>query len=383
MPPSPESTGQPPPPDQVQKVQLDQLVFTLSWEDPEIDRAAFGGGGGLRLATVGSGGCNALTFLLDRPAGVLAFDYNPTQVYVLQLKVAAFRHLDHAGLLELFGVSPSSRREALLAAAAESLPDPARAFWAAQPWLVSDGLLGGGRYERFIARFRSLLRLVQGRRRISALFEDRDAAGRAAFFDRQWNRWPWRLLFKAFFNKTVLARRGLSPDYFVFDDGSRSFAESFANRAARAMRDLPVRDNPFLARYLLGHYLDGDHLPEYLRPENVERIKAHLEALDVRVGDVRTVFDDLPEASLDGICLSNVFELMSEAETADVLARVARALRPGGRMTLRNLMVPRAAPPALGPLLTLEAELSRRLHAADRSFVYRSFQVYTRSHRRS
>ena len=368
----------PPSPD-LSKVQLDQLVFTMSWEDAALDRAAFGSRQGLELATVGSGGCNALTFLLDRPSRILAFDYNPTQVYVLQLKIAAFRHLDYPDILELFGVRPSRRREALLAAAATTLPEEAARFWAAQPWLIRDGLLGGGRYERFLAKFRSLLRFVQGRRRISALFEERDAAERAVFYDDEWNRWPWRLLFKAFFNKTILARRGLSPDYFVFDDGSRSFAESFAIRTARAMRDLPVRDNPFLARYLLGRYLDDDHLPEYLHPGNAQIIRANLDALDVRVADVRTVFEGVEPGSLDGICLSNVFELMSADETTEVLTRVARVLRPGGRLTLRNLMVPRVAPPASRSQLTLEPDLSRRLHATDRSFVYRSFQVYTRA----
>jgi S-adenosylmethionine-diacylglycerol 3-amino-3-carboxypropyl transferase len=361
------------------KVQLDQLVFTLSWEDPTLDRTAFGGTSGLSIATVASGGCNTLTFLLDAPARVFAFDYNPTQIFVLELKVAAFRRLDHPEILELFGVRPSARRQSLLDAVAADLSGAARAFWTAQPWLIEDGLLGGGRYERFISKFRGLLRVVQGRRRMAALFDERDADGRARFYEQEWNRWPWRMLFKAFFNKTILARRGLSPDYFTFDDGSRSFAESFSNRAARAMRDLSVRDNPFLARYLLGRYLDEDHLPEYLQARNLEVIKTRLDALEMRVGDVRTVLDGMPERSLDGLCLSNVFELMSEDETARVLVKVARVLRPRGRLTIRNLMVPRAAPPALADRLAFEPDLSRGLHDSDRSFVYRSFQVYTRT----
>jgi S-adenosylmethionine-diacylglycerol 3-amino-3-carboxypropyl transferase len=361
------------------KVQLDQLVFTLSWEDPRLDREAFGGASGRSIATVASGGCNTLTFLLDAPARVFAFDYNPTQIFVLELKVAAIRRLDYPEILELFGVRPSTRRRSLLDAAAPALSGDARAFWSGQPWLLDDGLLGGGRYERFISMFRGLLRVVQGRRRMSALFDERDADARVRFYDREWNRWPWRLLFKAFFNKTILARRGLSPDYFTFDDGSRSFAESFALRAARAMRDLSVRDNPYLARYLLGRYLDEDHLPEYLQARNLEIIRTRLDNLDMRVGDVRTVLDDLPEASLDSLCLSNVFELMDVDETGRVLEKVARVLRPRARLTIRNLMVPRTVPSALLDRLAFEPALSRRLHEADRSFVYRSFQVYTRT----
>ena len=361
------------------QVQLSELVFTLSWEDPVLDRTAFALEPGAAVATVGSGGCNAMTFLLDDPGSVLAFDYNPTQVWVLELKTAAFRRLDHGDLLELFGVRPSRRRAALLARVANDLSPKARDYFRGCDWLVEQGLLGGGRYERFVRAFQLLLRTIHGRRRVEDLFRDRNAAERAAFFEDHWNTWAWRLLFTSFFNKTVLARRGLSADYFVFDDGSRSFAESFANRTAHALRDLPVRDNHFLARYLLGRFLDEDHLPEYLQRDHFDLVRARVDRLSVVHGDVRDIFDDVAPASFDAICLSNVFELMSEIETARALAKVARVLRPGGTVTLRNLMVPRSVPAELAETLVLDQELSRALHGQDRSFVYSSFQVYRRA----
>jgi hypothetical protein len=46
-------------------------------------------------------------------------------------------------------------------------------------------------------------------------------------------------------------------------------------------------------------------------------------------------------------------------------------------MTLRNLMIPRAVQGDLASQLVLDEPLSRALLLKDRSFVYRSFQVYT------
>ncbi len=360
------------------KVQLQRLLFTQNWEDPALDRAALRIGPGSRVATVCSGACNTFAFLLDDPAYVLSFDFNPAQVWVLELKAACFRVLEYGEVLELLGVRPSADRRRLLDAVTPALSDQARAFWAQQPWLPERGLLNGGRYERFVGAFGRLLRGIQGRRRIDGLFQPRERDARAAFYDEVWENWRWRLLFRLFFNKRMMARRGLSADYFHFDDGSASFAESFARRARQAMVELPVHDNYFLAQYVRGRYLGEDRLPEYLRAENFEPIRARIGRLEMRVGDVRDIFDALPAGSFDGICLTNVFELMSEQETATVVPRVARALRPGGRMTLRNLMIPRSVPPDLWPLLAPDDECARRLHAADRSFVYRSFQVYTR-----
>lgn len=360
------------------KVQLDELLFTMSWEDPELDRAAFALQPGERVATVASGGCNALTFLLDDPAEVFAFDYNRTQVWVTELKRIAVRELDNAAVYELLGVRPSTRRADLLRTLAPHLDADANAWLAAQPWLVANGLHGGGRYERFVGMFQRLLRFIQGQRTIEALFESRDEAGRRAFYAERWDGWAWRLLFRAFFNKAVLSRRGLSPAYFTFDDGSSSFAESFARRTAHALTALDVRDNPYVAQYTLGRYLDEDHLPAWLRPENLAVIRARADRLTVAQGDVRDVFDRFPEGHFHGICLSNVFELMSEAQTAAVLPGVARALAPGRRLTIRNLMIPRGAPPSLASLVR-DAEQSSVLRAQDRSFVYRAVDVYTRA----
>jgi S-adenosylmethionine-diacylglycerol 3-amino-3-carboxypropyl transferase len=358
-------------------VQLDELIFTLSWEDPALDVEALPVSSNTRIATVASGGCNALTFLLHDPQFVYAFDYNLTQVWTLQLKVAAFRTLEHDAVLELFGVRQSDRRRVLVETAVKELAPGARQYWLGRDDLVQNGLLGLGRYERFVRAFRTLLRLIQGRGRIETLFDERDQPARVEFFENTWNSWAWRLLFKAFFNKTVLSRRGLSPEYFTFDDGSTSFADSFAGRTRHALTELSVRDNPFLAQYTRGAYLDEEHLPDYLREENFDLLRTRLDRLVVEQNDVRSLVECYGPSAFDGICLSNVFELMSEAETQDVLQKLAPCLVPGGRMTLRNLMIPRAVQGDLASQLVLDEPLSRALLLKDRSFVYRSFQVYT------
>jgi S-adenosylmethionine-diacylglycerol 3-amino-3-carboxypropyl transferase len=357
---------------------LSELVFSLSWEDPELDRQAFGELRGKTLCAVSSGGCNVLTFLLDDPERIVAFDYNQSQTHVLELKLAAIRALDYAGLLELLGVRPSQRRGALYAALRPLLSAAASAYWDAAPWLVSKGLLGGGRYERFVGAFRKFLHVVQGERRIQGLFAERDEAERRRYFDAQWNTWAWRMLFKAFFNRTLLARRGLAADYFTFDDGSRSFAESFARRAEHAMTALSVRDNPFLAQYLLGRYLDEDHLPRWLQPEQLPVLKERVDRVVLRTADARRLFE-AERNVYDGICLSNVCELMSEADTTVTLRLAAQALRGGGMLTLRNLMVPRRASAELNDLLTLQRARSEELLRLDRSFVYSAFLVYSRT----
>jgi S-adenosylmethionine-diacylglycerol 3-amino-3-carboxypropyl transferase len=362
------------------KVELDELIFTMSWEDGELDRAVFAPlGRGARIATVASGGCNALAFLLDDPSEVFAFDYNPTQVHVVELKRAAFLSLTHGELLELLGVRPSGRRAELLARTEAHLSPAAAEYLRGQRWLMSDGLLGGGRYERFVGWFGRMLRAVQRQRTIDGLFSDRIADERRRFYDERWDGYVWRLLFKAFFNKRVLASRGLRGDYFHFA-GGESFADAFARRTRHALTELPPRDNPFVAQYVLGRYVDEEHLPEYLRPEHFDLLRERMPRLTVQALDIRRLPDVFPDGRFDALCLSNVFELMSEDETSAILTRIPKVVADEGRVTLRNLMVPRAVPP-MAKELVLDSALSEALHARDRSFVYRSFQAYGRAPR--
>lgn len=74
------------------------------------------------------------------------------------------------------------------------------------------------------------------------------------YFDNVWNTKRFHYMFRVLFNKRMLAKRGLVAEYFQFDDGSKSFAESFYNRSKKAFRNIPVKGNYFLALYLNGKY---------------------------------------------------------------------------------------------------------------------------------
>jgi S-adenosylmethionine-diacylglycerol 3-amino-3-carboxypropyl transferase len=57
-----------------------------------------------RVLTISSGGCNALNYLLENPESVTAVDLNRHHIYLLNLKLAALKHLpDHESFFAFFG----------------------------------------------------------------------------------------------------------------------------------------------------------------------------------------------------------------------------------------------------------------------------------------
>ena len=184
------------------------------------------------------------------------------------------------------------------------------------------------------------------------------------------------MLFRLAFNKKVLANRGLSVDYFRFDDGASSFAESFFQRSRRAFREIPIASNYFLAQYLLGRYITPDAVPDFLRRENLPVIRDRLDRIQIVTADAKRWLTVCPATSIDAFSLSNICELMSPEETELTFEQVARAAKPGARLCFRNLMVPREVQRSLASKIRLREEYSRQLLKEDRSFVYSRVQAY-------
>jgi S-adenosylmethionine-diacylglycerol 3-amino-3-carboxypropyl transferase len=358
------------------QVQLSELLFTQSWEDPATDRKALEIRPGETVVSITSGGCNTLEFLLDDPGRIFSVDINPAQSFLLELKMASMKVLGYSDWMGFLGLRPSGDRWDAFQSLRDELTPGAVQFWSARRSLLENGILGRGRFEQFVAKARALLRFLQGKDRILGLFEPRTPEERKAYFERVWDTGRWRSLFVLCFNKWVLARRGLSADYFRFDDGTRSFSGSFYERTRRVMTQIPVRDNYFLSQYLLGEYYPAENLPEYLRPDHFEVLRRRLNRVTLVTADLKDWLRDKDARTVDCFSLSNICELMSPGDTEYTFQELLRTGRQAARACLRNLMVQRTIPARFQERIRRNALLSDTLLGADRSFVYSRIDAF-------
>jgi S-adenosylmethionine-diacylglycerol 3-amino-3-carboxypropyl transferase len=359
-----------------QQVELSKLVFTHNWEDPASDHAALRIRSGDSLMCITSGGCNAIGFLLFDPKQIYAVDINPAQSFVLELKLAAIRKLSYDDFKAFMGLSPCEDRLHLFSTLEPELSADALNFWKTRREVLKNGLLMSGKFERFIKMAGKFLTVMQGKRRIDGLLREKSLEEQHRYFDEIWNTRRFQYLFKILFNKRVLARRGLVADYFHFDDGSRSFAESFYNRSRKAFRNLPVADNYFLSLYLTGTYRTSFHVPEYLKKENYETIRSRVDRIKIITRDAQSWLQSIDDGAIDCFALSNICELMSEEETLKLFTEVIRTAGPQARIIFRNLMIPREVPPSLQSTIRKNESLSKTIFDNDRSFVYGKVAAY-------
>ena len=208
------------------------------------------------------------------------------------------------------------------------------------------------------------------------LFEPKEISAQRQYFDNHFNTWQFRKMFNLMFNKRMLAKRGLSADYFHFDDGSRSFAESFYSRAKNAMRDIPILGNYFLHLYLKGSYRNLTEVPEYLKEENFQLLKERVDRIECITDDAKRWMMTMSDYSIDGFSLSNICELKSEEDSDALFEQVCRISKNGSKCCFRNLMIPREVPENLIGVIKKDEKLSNELVSCDRSFVYSKVAAY-------
>lgn len=350
----------------------DRIRYAQCWEDADVLLDGLDVQPGDTCLSIASAGDNALALLTRSPSRVIAIDVSEAQLACLALRVAAYRCLDHDGLLELVGSRPSYRRIDLYDACRPALDDTARAFWDDRLGLIREGIGAAGRFERYLRLFRKVfLPLCHSRERVERLLAPKTPAARRTFYDEVWDSQRWRLLLKMFCSETVLSRLGRDASFFEHVEGP--IARRLASRIEYALTELDPSTNPYLQWILTGRHQTA--LPLALRKEHFHTIRTRLDRLSWHHVSLESFLDDRASHSIDRFNLSDVFEYVDAEHTREILANVARTGRSGGRAAYWNLFVDRSRPADLSHALRPRPDVATPLSKRDAAIFYGRFVV--------
>jgi len=349
------------------------IRYAQCWEDSRLLAAAIKPAG-RHCLSIGSAGDNSFVLLAAGAASVTVVEMNPAQIACIELRRSAYLALDHMGFLELMGSRPSSRRPELYQACRSTLPPEIRAFWDASPELIAAGIGSAGKFERYFSVFRRLvLPLAHSRKRVLSLLHARSPDERARFYRDVWNNRRWRWIFRIFFSRTLMGALGRDPEFFKYVEGS--VADRILLRTRHALVELDPSENPYLHWILTGTH--GTVLPDALLEENFHAIRQALRENRFTVvnSSIEACLVADPEKKYDAFNLSDIFEYMSEANTAELLAKLVAASNPGARLAYWNMLAPRSRPDSMADLLAPCTSGAAALFALDRAFFYSRFVV--------
>jgi S-adenosylmethionine-diacylglycerol 3-amino-3-carboxypropyl transferase len=355
-----------------EKANFARIRYAQCWEDADVLVEAMEVQPTDTCLSIASAGDNALALVGAGAKRVIAVDLSPAQIACLELRVAAIRSLTYTQFLELLGQNPCADRRTHYRRCRSNLSAASRQFWDGNPALIDQGIAQGGKFERYLRAFRRfVLPLVHQSRTVSKLFEIESEEDRRIFYEERWNNRRWNFLCRMFFGRVSLGRLGRDPSFMKYAD--EPVWESLQRRIPNAFVVQRPADNPYLQWILEGRFVSA--LPYAWRAENFEKIRANIDSLEWRCDSIEQVLSELPQGSLNGCNLSDIFEYMSQADYEHLLNEFVRVGAPGCRLVYWNVVAERRCPETLSHAVKPLRTLASNLHQQDKAFFYRNFVV--------
>jgi S-adenosylmethionine-diacylglycerol 3-amino-3-carboxypropyl transferase len=377
-------------------VHRNNLVYNTCWEDPRLDRVALELEPKDNVLVITSAGCNALDYALTEPNHVYAVDMNPRQNALLELKLAGIKNLEFEDFFALFGQGRlRGARQVYEQKLRGSLSDWSQTYW--DRWLkFFDNKRRpfyfrgtSGTFARMVNVYTD--RVIKVRPYLNAILSATSVEEQRDIYenhlrDRFWSK-PMRFAMNRDTTLSMVGvpkaqRRQVETQY---EGGIVQFVQDCVETV---FSRLPMSDNYFWRVYMTGQYT-RECCPEYLKPDNFQKLKAGLaDRVSVHTASVQGFLEQHPGqisryVLLDHMdWLSDKFFPLLEAEWQAIVNRAtsdARVIwRSGGLRTdfLKRVQVKvNGRLRELPSLLTYNRELAEELHAKDRVHTYGSFYI--------
>lgn len=372
------------------------LVYNTCWEDPRLDRVALDLGPDDNVMVITSAGCNALDYSLAGPNHVHAVDMNPRQNALLELKQSAIRNLEYEDFFKMFGQGHlADIRTTYTRLLRPELSDWSRSFWDKKiKWFdhprKSFYYRGtSGTIARMIKSYTD--HVIRVRPHLDEILNADSIDEQKEIYESHLKKKFWSGLMKFTMNRdTTMSMLGVPKAQ------RRQIETQYEGGLVKFIQDcmdavfikLPMKDNYFWRVYINGEYTK-QCCPEYLKPDNFQRLKdGVVDRITTHTDSVQGFLEKHDGAISRFILLdhmdwlSDQFFPLLESEWQAIVDRAA----PGARLIWRSgglrtdfidqVQISRNGTiQNIQPLLKYHPELSDELHEKDRVHTYGSFYI--------
>lgn len=348
---------------------FNQINYSSANEDGATERKALAPhlGGGRAICISGSGS-RALELLIDSPERLVSIDFNPTQNFLLELKVAAIKRMEHEDFLAFIGVTSSDHRLADFQKLKSDLHANTRAFWENKSRLIQSGIAYCGSWEFYLRQMAATVGLLRGSL-VNDLLNTESLEAQVELWDSRWKNLTWNLSLK------MLGTRALWK-YIIREPGidriprTLRISDTIGDRLDRAAHHVHFRNCAFAWLIFRGKYNASQALPCHLEKENYATIRSNLDALEIRTGSI----DEYLTQTTDSFSAFSVSDFGSYAPPEvyrNTWQSIYRsAAKTGASVCEREFLVPQSPESIEGLSINRDRKLEEQLAKEDRSFVY-------------
>ena len=359
------------------------LVYNTCWEDPRCDRQLLDIQQDSKVVMITSAGCNALDYLLDKPAEVHCVDMNSRQNALLELKMASYAGNSHSDIFDMFGQGKHGSVEDFYRSVLKAqMPDYAQKYWDKNIDFFSGKGIRKSFYHHgtsgiFAWTFSKYMK-IQGK-----IFDKVERMMNAQSIGEQQEIYK-EIEPKLFnqFTKWTMNRHLVMCMLGVPQAQQELFAKRYERGAMgyiqeclkKVFTEIPTHDNYFWRVYLNGAY-SQDCCPNYLKKENFTDIRQNLGAIKTYNTTVSDFLEKNPNEYSHFVLLdhqdwlANHFPKALEEEWRLILENSKKGTKILMRSASQNVDF---FPDFVKEKVIFEKDLTKSTHHADRVGTYGS-----------
>ena len=372
------------------RVDFSLIRYSQCWEDTEVLLESLNIQENDICFGILSAGDNVFSMLAENPKKVVALDISFPQIALAKLKKEVFNSLSYEEMLEFMGVMKSDKRIEIYDRIRENLDKEVKEYWDFNRESIEKGIIHAGKFEKFFKIFREkILPFVHSKKRIEKLLEKKSRQERTEYYDKHWNNFRWKLMFKLFFSKYIVGKLGRDKEFFRYAE--KNISEEMKERSRYALCELNPYENPYINYILTGNYRK-DCLPYFLRKENFDKIRKNLHKVEIFQSSVEEYLDQI-DFKINKFNLSDIFEYMSAENYSKLMEKIYDNTENNALLAYWNLIVERNSEKldyketdcgiivngkeknVNGRKYERMKELDRKLHEKDMTFFYTDFVV--------
>ena len=370
------------------RVDFSLIRYSQCWEDTEVLLESLNIQKNDICFGILSAGDNVFSMLSENPKKVVALDISFPQIALAKIKMEVFNSLSYEEMLEFMGVMKSDKKIEIYDRIRENLDKEVKEYWDFNKDAIEKGIIHAGKFEKFFKIFREkILPFVHSKKRIEKLLEKKSMQERIEYYDKHWNNFRWKLMFKLFFSKYVVGKLGRDKEFFRYAE--KNISEEMKERSRYALCELNPYENPYINYILTGNYRK-DCLPYFLRKENFDKIRKNLHKVEIIQSSVEEYLDKI-DYKINKFNLSDIFEYMSAENYSKLMEKIYDNAEDNALLAYWNLIVERNSEKLAYKETDSEIavtgkeknmkkfermkELDSRLHKRDMTFFYTDFVV--------
>ncbi|NIO49338.1 MAG: DUF3419 family protein [Candidatus Aminicenantes bacterium] len=321
------------------------------------------------VLTITGSGARALDLLIAQPKKVISIDINPLQNYLLELKIAAIKHLSYEKYLKFLGLRESIHRIFLYHQIRSGLSPQARDFWDGQLKMIKRGILYQGRWERYFKMLSIVVKIFR-RKKIKKLFTLTDIENQRKFCEKHWNTKGWKFFLNFVCHRFFWKFFFKDPGFYQYVPKNFPVGDYIYNSISNTLETYLAKENHFLSILILNKFTNEKALPIYLMEKNYPLLKENISRVEIVTDSLQHYLANLPEKSINKFSLSDISSFTSKEEYLSILESCIRVSVSRGLFCLRHFLVKRDFPDALKKKIRLFHSLKEKLARTDLSFAF-------------